>query len=99
MEHPVDPEAMDAHCLHHSVSTILVRVTFIWVESDRLCLLMRHYLAHRPIFGKATVTFLHFLDDSELLALINSTVLILGCRIFRQVFQLHVLEDYTIEAD
>ena len=71
MQHSIDAESVDTHCLHHSISLITL-AAFKRIEHNGLGLLVRHNLTHRTILGIAAVAFLHLLNNAELLSLLDA---------------------------
>ena len=97
MQDSIDPKSVNAHCLYHCVSTLLVltRVAlFKWIEFNGLGLLMSDNLAHCSILCETSIALVHLLDNSKLLTLRNALRAICqSCTLVvaTQVIQLHML--------
>lgn len=108
MQHSVDSEPVHAHGLDHCAS---IRLETLWrvlrrVAKDDAGLLMAHDLANRPVLRKASKALVQLLHDAELLTMgdarcrsIASLVSADCASSLAHIFQLHVLQDDTIEAD
>ena len=100
MQDSINPESMDTHCLYHCISTMIrvVLVPLIWVEGDSLSRFVGHYFANSAILGKATITFLHLLDYTKLLALSDAAfahgLSVIETAVVREILEFHVLQNY-----
>ncbi len=100
MQDSINPESVDTHSLYHCISSMIrvVLVPLIWVEGDSLSRFVGHYFADGAIFGKASVTFLHLLDNTKLLALSDTAfahgLSVIQATIVREILKFHVLQNY-----
>ena len=96
MQHSIDAESVDTHSLYHRISLVTL-AAFKRIEHNGLGLLVRHNLTHCAILSIAAVAFLHLLNNTELLSLLDAPAH--PVRPLSQVVQLHMLQHCLVEAD
>ena len=103
MKNTIDPKAVYSHGLDHCIASLVILVTVVTLEgikSDGLSLFVGDDFAYCAILSKAAVALLHLLDDTEELAWSDAIpVDSRATAAFCEVFQLHVVEHYTVKSD